>query len=515
MHTETTSSFILVFLLPPILFAAGLDLKNLNIINELGTISLLAFLGTVVCIYLTGTTAWAFLRENNQGSMDPNEDLLTEPKNFFESLMFGTLISAVDPVSSLTIFGNLFGDSPPFFYYLLFGESVLNDAVCVVFYRTFRIYWIDLDALSGSSYALVLLQVLLTTMVSIAIGVTAALVTSLLFKYTSLRGSFTSLVFVVLLLSFVSYLAAEYLEYSGIMAILICGMFQRHYTFKNFTPSERVVLTRTFDAIANAAETMIFAFMGASLIFLVRAYRWNVGLIVTTIIMCFVSRAIAIFGLGSLANCKRKRNKLKWNHMTFLWFAGVRGAIAFALVIDMAASRPSINTEVYATTTVSVILFTTIVCGSTVTPLLSQLKLGPKDLKAVADDDDTDVEESKSPEKTKLGKHMHHQSQVHQSAKTRKLYKFDAYTIMPWFVTKEGVEAYRKSTEVDANGDRLLDFTSNDLGDLSSAAQEEQKQEEEDLGGVKLHVGETENTLSFEELPESNPTRSVMGGDFF
>ena len=47
-----------------------------------------------------------------------------------ESFAFGSLISAVDPVATLAIFAAL--DVEPTLYMLVFGESVLNDAVAIV-----------------------------------------------------------------------------------------------------------------------------------------------------------------------------------------------------------------------------------------------------------------------------------------------------------------------------------------------------------------------------------------------
>lgn len=50
-----------------------------------------------------------------------------------ESFAFGSLISAVDPVATLAIFHAL--DVEPVLYMLVFGESVLNDAVSIVLTR--------------------------------------------------------------------------------------------------------------------------------------------------------------------------------------------------------------------------------------------------------------------------------------------------------------------------------------------------------------------------------------------
>ena len=54
-----------------------------------------------------------------------------------EALLFGALISAVDPVATLSIMGNPELHCDPLLYSLVFGESVLNDAVAIVLFRVF------------------------------------------------------------------------------------------------------------------------------------------------------------------------------------------------------------------------------------------------------------------------------------------------------------------------------------------------------------------------------------------
>lgn len=49
---------------------------------------------------------------------------------FLHSFAFGSLISAVDPVATLAIFHAL--DVDPTLNMLVFGESILNDAVSIV-----------------------------------------------------------------------------------------------------------------------------------------------------------------------------------------------------------------------------------------------------------------------------------------------------------------------------------------------------------------------------------------------
>jgi sodium/hydrogen exchanger 8 len=63
-----------------------------------------------------------------------------------EALLFGALISAVDPVATLSILGNPELNLDPLLYSLVFGESVLNDAVAIVLFNTF------LKVLEGGCY---------------------------------------------------------------------------------------------------------------------------------------------------------------------------------------------------------------------------------------------------------------------------------------------------------------------------------------------------------------------------
>ena len=55
--------------------------------------------------------------------------------SFEEAISFASLVTATDPVSTLSIFGSLGVD--PLLNTLVFGESVMNDASAIVLFRTF------------------------------------------------------------------------------------------------------------------------------------------------------------------------------------------------------------------------------------------------------------------------------------------------------------------------------------------------------------------------------------------
>lgn len=55
---------------------------------------------------------------------------LAHPLELIEALSFGSLISATDPVSTLALFSSMNADAD--LYAIVFGESVLNDAVSII-----------------------------------------------------------------------------------------------------------------------------------------------------------------------------------------------------------------------------------------------------------------------------------------------------------------------------------------------------------------------------------------------
>ena len=58
--------------------------------------------------------------------------------SIIEILVFASLISAVDPVAVLSIFAEV-GVNPDL-YFLVFGESILNDGVAVVLYNMMSVF---------------------------------------------------------------------------------------------------------------------------------------------------------------------------------------------------------------------------------------------------------------------------------------------------------------------------------------------------------------------------------------
>ena len=137
----------------------------------------------------------------------------------------------------------------------------------------------------------------------------------------------------------------------------------------NISTNAQIATQESFKSIAQICETFVFAYIGitAGLSIASEHLQWSVPMIIVTIISCLVARAANIFPLAALANLRRAPGRKITGRMQLpLWFAGLRGAVAFAL--SLTYSGP--NVKYVVSSTLSLVLFTTIVGGGLTLPLL-------------------------------------------------------------------------------------------------------------------------------------------------
>ena len=223
-HNESFSSFdeelFLYVLLPPIIFEAGFSLSKRLFFGNLGTIILFAIVGTLGTTFDVGQTVYAVGSTGVFRSADGVSDVL----NFsgpLDSYLFGALISATDPVATLSIMSRVNAD--PVVYTLIFGESVLNDAVAIVLVRI--IESMGPEGFSRpSSYLFGMLQFFVVALGSIAIGAAVSFASAYLLKKCEMRHHASFELAFVLLIGYCSYSTAEATGCSGILALFFTGV---------------------------------------------------------------------------------------------------------------------------------------------------------------------------------------------------------------------------------------------------------------------------------------------------
>ena len=193
------TAFFLV-LLPPIIFESGYNLHKGNFFQNIGSIMVFAIIGTTISAFVIGAGIYLL------GLADVAYKL-----SFVESFAFGSLISAVDPVATVAIFHAL--DVDPVLNMLVFGESILNDAISIVL--TTSILESNNAATTSEAIILGINRFCLMFFASAGIGVVFALISALLLKHVDLRKN-PSLEFgIMLVFTYAPYVLAEGIQLSG------------------------------------------------------------------------------------------------------------------------------------------------------------------------------------------------------------------------------------------------------------------------------------------------------------
>ncbi|CAH1107619.1 unnamed protein product [Psylliodes chrysocephalus] len=348
------TAFFLI-LLPPIIFESGYNLHKGNFFQNIGSILLFAIFGTTISAFVIGFGIY-FL-----GLADVVYKL-----GFVESFAFGSLISAVDPVATIAIFHALNVD--PILNMLVFGESILNDAIAIVLTNA-ALESNNPDMNTGEAIVLGIERFCLMFFASALLGVVFALVSALLLKHVDLRKN-PSLEFgMMLVFTYAPYVLAEGIHLSGIMAILFCGIVMSHYTHFNLSTVTQITMQQTLRTLAFIAETCVFAYLGLALFSF--KHRVEPALIIWSIVLCLLGRACNIFPLAILVNRFREHQITK-KMMFIMWFSGLRGAISYALSLHLNFSDET--RHVIITTTLIIVLVTTLIFGGATMPLLKFLQ---------------------------------------------------------------------------------------------------------------------------------------------
>ncbi|XP_033942940.1 sodium/hydrogen exchanger 8 isoform X1 [Pseudochaenichthys georgianus] len=360
-----------LLLLPPIIFESGYSLHKGNFFQNIGSITLFAVLGTAISAFIVGGGIY-FLGQAG----------VIYKMSMTDSFAFGSLISAVDPVATIAIFNAL--DVDPVLQMLVFGESILNDAVSIVLTNTAEGFFSGSDnsTVTGWETFLQALGYFLKMFFgSAALGTLTGLISAIFLKHFDLRKT-PSLEFgMMIIFAYLPYGLAEGIKLSGIMSILFAGIVMSHYTHHNLSPVTQILMQQTLRTMAFMCETCVFAFLGLSIFSF--PHNFEISFVVWCIVLVLLGRAINIFPLSFLLNFFRD-HKITPKMMFIMWFSGLRGAIPYALSLHLGL-EPIEKRQLIGTTTIIIVLFTILLMGGGTMPLIRIM----------------DIEESKSRRKNK------------------------------------------------------------------------------------------------------------------
>uniref|UniRef100_A0A3Q3JW42 Sodium/hydrogen exchanger n=1 Tax=Monopterus albus TaxID=43700 RepID=A0A3Q3JW42_MONAL len=353
------SKLFFLYLLPPIILDAGYFLPIRPFTENMGTILVFAVVGTLWNAAFIGGMMYGVCQI--EGAQLGHVDLLS-------CLLFGAIISAVDPVAVLAVFEEIHINE--LLYILVFGESLLNDAVTVVLYHLFEEFSHAGIVTVGDAF----LGVVCFFVVSLG-GVMVGTIYGILGAFTSRFTSHTRVIepLFVFLYSYMAYLSAEVFHLSGIMSLIACGVTMRPYVEANISHKSYTTIKYFLKMWSSVSETLIFIFLGVSTV--AGPHAWNWTFVIFTVILCLVSRVLGVMGLTYIIN-KFRIVKLTKKDQFIVAYGGLRGAIAFSLGFLLTNNEMK---NMFLTAIITVIFFTVFVQGMTIRPLVELLAVKKKE----------------------------------------------------------------------------------------------------------------------------------------
>ncbi|CAD5229685.1 unnamed protein product [Bursaphelenchus okinawaensis] len=415
-HTERKTVFspeiFFNVLLPPVIFNAGYSLKKRHFFRNIGSILSFVFIGCTISSILTCLIMFVFCWIFRLGF------------TFVELLFFGALISATDPVTVLAVFSEMNVDVD--LYALVFGESALNDAVAIVLSGIVDQFTAHSAAFSVGDLLSAFIEFGYVFFGSLLLGCFVGCSNALITKFTDVNEYplLESALFV--LVSYISFLFAEVVHFTGIVAVLFCGICQAHYTFNNLSEESQQRTKQFFEVISFLAESFIFLYIGVSLP-TARA-QWSIIFVGVAFVATQLSRALWVYPMCSILNTNRKP-KIERNHQHMIVWSGLKGAVPFALASRNTATE---HRQIMQSTTSILILFTVLINGGLAGWMIE--KLGIKHGKDVTQQTASSMAETENEEDTDVLNANNRRSGRNPWDKAflpRKWYNFDAVFMKP------------------------------------------------------------------------------------
>ena len=349
---------ILYGVLPPLLFAASIQTSFRDVRARRDGILLLSVGLVAFTAVAAGFATW----------------LLIPGIGLAAAIAFGAVIAPTDAVAVTAVLGRT--PLPRRVVTILQGESLLNDATALVTLSA------AITAISGVvNPGFIALEFGLEVVVGVGIGLLVGWVLSLIRRQLKAPVLDTS---ISLVTPYLAFIAAQLLHGSGVLAVVIAGLFLGYRSPTVQSAEARIAERINWRTIEYLLENAVFLFIGLNLRPIVIA-AWDRGPgLGGTILACvgvllalIVSRFVWVFGTTVLYRYGPRRIRSQswnWKTATAVSAAGIRGVVtlvaAFLLPDDL-PERPFLQLLAF------VVVIGTLLEGLLLPLILRGLKLPP------------------------------------------------------------------------------------------------------------------------------------------
>jgi CPA1 family monovalent cation:H+ antiporter len=351
--------FLLVLVLPPILYQAALLTSWRDFKANLRPVLLLAIGLVIVTTLVVGATL----------------KFLIPDIPWAVAFAFGAIVSPPDAVAATAILSKL--NMPRRIVTVLEGESLVNDASGLVLYK------FAVAAVLSGVFSLfdATVQFALVAIGGIAVGMLLAGVFVALHRF--LGDPFIE-VLLSLSVPYLAYVAAESLQVSGVLAVVAAGLLRGRYSPKMVSAEMRILARSVWNILVFMLNSLVFILIGLQLsgvISRLEGYTaWDLAAysLTVTMVAILVRFAWVYFAeylptwLGALL--RRKAAPPLPGEAFIVSWCGMRGIVSLAAAL--ALPPEIVYRDVIIFLTFVVILVTLVVQGMTLAALIRSVKLG-------------------------------------------------------------------------------------------------------------------------------------------
>jgi len=354
VENQITPQIILGLLVTPLIFEAAFHLRWKDLRRDLILVLALAVPGVVLTTLLVG--AFFYAETDIVGSEIPIQI----------AFLFGAMMAATDPVSVVALFRTL--GVPKRLQVLLEGESLFNDGTAIVVFALVLNMSLSVGSTAQTNEYYVwigyIVDFFLVAGGGLIIGMLLGWLVAQIIKNIDdplLETTFTTV------LAFGTYLIAEHLEVSGILAVVSAGLVCGNVGPRGMSPTTRILVTNFWEYMAFISNSILFLLIG--LVIDITELALKGQSILLAILAVLLARAIIVYGLSWLG----RDIPLKWRHVLF--WGGLRGAISLALALSLPLALGSQVRSTLQNMAFGVVLFSILVQGLTMEPLVRKLGL--------------------------------------------------------------------------------------------------------------------------------------------
>jgi Na+:H+ antiporter len=359
---DLSSELILAILVPPLIFEATLNMPWEQLRRNLAPILLLAIVGTSAGAFIVATIITIA-----GDTLVPELDIA-----FAATFAFGALISATDPVAVISLFRELGVGRR--LSILVEGESLFNDGVAIVIFNLALAA--GAIAVTGEGEALgpvrVIGDFLRVSVGGLAVGALLGfLVSTVILKNVddALIETATTVA-----LAFGAFIVAEELHVSGVLSVVAAGIFVGNIGTQNTSPTTKITLDSFWEFAAFVVNSLVFLLIGLEADW--RQLQPNLALIAVAILAVLFSRIAVVYGLTWIHGLFDRSGRIPVPYRHVMYLGGLRGAISLALALGLTGSIfDDVVVAELQMMTFGVVLFTLLVQGTTIAPLLRRLGL--------------------------------------------------------------------------------------------------------------------------------------------